>query len=128
VQVSQIQSGLSLGLRSADVVVFQGKEPIRIMSSKILVGQKAERFAKIWRQVNRGGANACFAPAYLIKFYAGDEQLFETIVCFHCRNLMLTDGDFWGFDADGPAGLNLLKELKSLFPPIAEQALGADSP
>ena len=128
VEVAQIGSGLSLDPSSSDRLIFQGKEVIRVLKTKTLVGDEAESFAKIWRQLNQGSSNACFAPAYLLRFYSGDQQLFETLVCFHCRNLMLTDGEFWGFDADNPAGSKLLKELQVLFPPIAEQALGADSP
>jgi hypothetical protein len=126
VEVAQIQSGLSLDPSSSDRLIFQGKEVIRVLKTKTLVGDDAESFAKIWRQLNQGSSNACFAPAYLLRFYSGDQQLFETIVCFHCRNLMLTDGEFWGFDADNPVGSKLLKELQILFPPIAEQAPGVD--
>jgi len=128
VEVALIQSGLSLDPRSGERLIFQGKEVIRVLKTRTLSGNEAESFAKIWRQLNQGSSNACFAPAYLLKFYSGDQQLFETIVCFHCRNLMLTDGEFWGFDADNPAGSRLLKGLQTVLAPIDERALGADSP
>lgn len=123
VEISEIQSALALGPRPADVVLFQGKEPIRILTTKTLLNHEAESFTSTWRQLKRGSSSACFAPAYLLEFYSAKRELFQTIVCFRCSNLMLTDGDYWGFDADGPAGARLLKKLKALLPPSPNKAL-----
>ena len=60
----------------------------------------------------------CFAPAYLLRTYVEDKLYFESIICFHCHNLMLSeDGEFWGFDAGGKEGQELLSAIKALLPP-----------
>lgn len=103
---------------SSESLVF-GKERVRIFRSKSLKGDDAEKFATIWRRQKQGAGMACFAPAFLLRFYANDKLSFETIVCFNCHNLMLSDdGEFWGFDAAGKEGQELLNAIKDLLPPM----------
>ena len=103
----------------SESLVF-GKQRVRIFRSRSLEGDDAEKFAEIWRRQKQGTGMACFAPAFLLRFYANDKLSFETIVCFHCHNLMLSDdGEFWGFDAAGKEGQELLKAIKDLLPPMS---------
>ena len=115
VEVSQIAG------REAQAVgesVFR-KERVRIVSSKTVEGLDAERFAGIWRRQKQGAGNACFAPAFLLRFYSDGKLYFETILCFVCHNLMLSDdGEIEGFDAAGKEGQELLNAIKSLLPPM----------
>ncbi|HKO41939.1 MAG TPA: hypothetical protein VJU84_01510 [Pyrinomonadaceae bacterium] len=122
VEISQIESALAPGPQPDDVVLFENKEPIRVLTTRTLLDRDARSLTTTWRQLNRGSSSACFAPAYLLKFYSAERQLFATIVCFACSNLMLTGGESFGFDADGPAGAELLKKLKALLPQSPNKA------
>ena len=102
---------------SGESIVF-GKQHVRISSSKSLIGAQAEKFAGIWRSQKQGVGMACFAPAFLLRFYGDEKLYFETIVCFHCHNLLLSDDEqFWGFDAAGKEGKELLNAIKDFLPP-----------
>ena len=125
VEISHIQSALGPGALPPDVVLFQGKEPIRILATRTLLNHDAAVVTNIWRRLKRSTSNACFAPAYLLKFYSNDRELFATIVCFACQNIMLPDGNTWGFDARNGAGLMLLNELKVLLAQSPNNSLDA---
>ena len=116
VEVSQIAGGEG---QVAEESIVVGKQRIRIFSSKSLIGAQAEKFAGIWRRQKQGVGMACFAPAFLLRFYSDEKLYLETIVCFHCHNLLLSDDEqFWGFDASGKEGKELLNAIKGLLPPM----------
>jgi hypothetical protein len=96
---------------------------ITVLSSKILTSDDAEQFAKLWRRLKRGSGAGCFVPAYNLKFFANEDLLLDTEVCFGCDNLTLPDGtrtERWGFDGKGPEGQALLAALKILLSPTAQ--------
>jgi hypothetical protein len=92
---------------------------VEITAQNTLSGEAAEDFAAQWRKLLRGPGAGCFAPAYGIRFWAKDQILLETNVCYHCRNLLLPGNrntEIWGFNAEGKSGKELLKRLKELLP------------
>ena len=100
---------------------------VQILSSKILVDDEAEQFAKLWRRLKRGSGAGCFVPAYDVKFYSGESLVLDTEVCFGCDNLTLPNGASstqWGFDRSGLEGRALLSALKTLLSPPAQQVVG----
>jgi hypothetical protein len=123
IEISHIQSALHPGPLRSDEILFHGKEPVRILATTTLLNRDTQGVTKFWRRLNQASGDLCFAPAYMLKFYSDDRELFETIVCFGCQNLMLPDGELWGFDAHGIAGVSLLKELNSLFPQSPNKSL-----
>ena len=101
--------------RFTEVKVF-GRQLVRLSRTKTIAGDEAEDFAKIWRRQKQGTGAGCFAPAFLIRAYVEDKLYFETVICFHCHNLLLSeDGEFWGFDASGEEGKELLTGIQRLF-------------
>ena len=100
---------------------------VQILSSKILLDDEAEQFAKLWRRLKRGSGAGCFVPAYNVKFYSGKSLVLDTEVCFGCDNLTLPNGASstqWDFDGSGPEGRALLSALKTLLSPPAQQIVG----
>ena len=65
--------------------------PVRILASKTLSGEGANRITMLWRKLRRGNGAGCFAPAYVLRFYQKDKLLLATEVCFHCCNITLPD-------------------------------------
>ena len=59
------------------------------LASVELKGEKAEELAHLWRNLRNGNGAGCFAPAYLLDFYAGSERILRTEVCFHCCNITI---------------------------------------
>jgi hypothetical protein len=91
----------------------------RIAVQNTLRGEAAKDFAAQWRKFLRGPGAACFAPAYRIKFWAKDQILLDTDVCYHCRNITIPENghrEIRGFNAEGASGKELLKRLKELLP------------
>ncbi|HKQ92291.1 MAG TPA: hypothetical protein VJZ77_16645 [Blastocatellia bacterium] len=91
----------------------------QIAAQNTLRGEAAKDFATQWRKLLRGPGAACFAPAYRIKFWAKDQMLLGTDVCYHCRNITTPENgrrEIRGFNAEGASGKELLKRLKELLP------------
>jgi hypothetical protein len=65
--------------------------PVRILASKTLSGEGANRISMLWRNLRRGNGAGCFAPGYVLRFYQQDKLLLATEVCFHCCNITLPD-------------------------------------
>ena len=86
------------------------------ITRNILVGKAAEDFAAQWRKLLPGPGAGCFAPAYGIRFWAKDQMLLETEVCYHCRNLIIPGVGIQPFNAEGKSGKDLLVTLKKLLP------------
>jgi hypothetical protein len=63
--------------------------PGKILASKILSGEDANKISKLWRSLKNGNGAGCFAPAYVLRFYQKDKLLLMTDVCFHCCNVTL---------------------------------------
>jgi hypothetical protein len=90
-----------------------------ITAQNTLRGEAAEDFAAQWRKLLCGPGAGCFAPAYGIRFWAKDQILLETHVCYLCRNLKIPENgrsEIRGFNAEGKSGKELLKRLKELLP------------
>lgn len=91
----------------------------RVSSRNVLTGNVAEEFAALWRKLLRGSGAGCFAPAYGVRFWAGDKVLLDTYVCYHCRNLLIPVDDrveIRAFNAVGKSGQELLKKLQEFLP------------
>jgi hypothetical protein len=86
------------------------------ITRNILEGKAAEDFVAQWRKLLRGPGAGCFAPAYGIRFWAKDQMLLETEVCYHCRNLTIPGEGIQSFNAAGKSGKDLLVMLKKLLP------------
>ena len=65
------------------------KFPGKILASKTLSGEDANKISKLWRSLENGNGAGCFAPAYVLRFYQKDKLLLTTDVCFHCCNVTL---------------------------------------
>jgi len=61
------------------------------LASLELKGEKAEELWRLWRGLKNGNGAGCFAPGYLLDFYAGDERVLRTQVCFHCCNVTIPE-------------------------------------
>ncbi|HMO80193.1 MAG TPA: hypothetical protein PKD24_05330 [Pyrinomonadaceae bacterium] len=61
----------------------------KILASKTLSGEDANKIADLWRDLRNGNGAACFAAAYVLRFYQNDKLLLVTDVCFHCCNVTL---------------------------------------
>jgi hypothetical protein len=59
------------------------------LASLELRGEKAEELWRLWRGLQNGNGAGCFAPGYLLDFYAGGERVLRTQVCFHCCNVTI---------------------------------------
>jgi hypothetical protein len=95
-----------------------GKE-YQISDQNTLAGEAAKDFAAQWRRLLRGPGAGCFMPAYSIRFWAKDQILLETEVCYHCHNVRITENgrsEIRGFNAEGKSGKDLLERLKELLP------------
>jgi hypothetical protein len=125
IEISHIESALHPGPLAANEAVFVGKHPVRILATTTVRDHEAQTITRFWRRLNQASGDLCFAPAYWLKFYSNDDLVFETIVCFGCQNLVLPDGEFWGFDAHGVVGAQLLKQLNALFPQSPNESLDA---
>jgi hypothetical protein len=92
---------------------------VRIISSKILLGNEAEEFARLWRKITRGGGMGCVSPAYRLRFFNKDALLLQTDVCFDCNNLLLElpnvpNSTIWGFNTDSSDAKDLLIKLNTI--------------
>ncbi len=63
--------------------------PVRLLASKTLSGENANKISMLWRNLRRGNGAGCFAPGYVLRFYQNDKLLLVTEVCFHCCNITL---------------------------------------
>ena len=95
-----------------------------ILASRIVGDTDAEKVCKAWRalEFDRLGGAFCHVPAYGLRFYRGDDLLFETSVCWKCRNFYLptlerkngkTVYQWYGFSGNQDAK-DLLDLMKSL--------------
>ena len=63
--------------------------PGKVLASKTLSGEDANKISKLWRSLKNGNGAGCFAPAYVLRFYQKDKLLLMTDVCFQCCNATL---------------------------------------
>lgn len=115
IEIGHIKLALHPGPLATDEALFDGKHPVRILGTKAVRDRDARTIAGFWRRLNHASSNACDSPQFWLKFYSQNGFVFETIVSFGCRNLMLSGGESLGFNADGRAGKTLLKKLNALF-------------
>ena len=101
----------------------------RLYGMKTLRGDDAERIAAHWRALapespppgGRGGKKKCHVPGFAFRFYAGDELLAESTVCWMCENLGIHIGDKFaarGFDPKAQPAKDLLAAGQQLFPDV----------
>ena len=90
--------------------------PVRILASAIVVGKAAERIAALWRRLEPGDSMGCFAPGYVLRFYAQDQLLLETEVCFHCCNASLPHYGLAGICGSEKAFMNFEKIIMEVLP------------
>jgi hypothetical protein len=123
IEIIRIQLALHPGPLTANEALFDGKVPVRTLGTKTVINRDAQTIAGFWRRLNHASSNACDSPQFWLKFYSRNGLVFETIVSFGCRNLMLSGGESLGFQADGRAGKTLLKKLNALFPQSPNKSL-----
>lgn len=67
-----------------------------VKSHRTVRGKECEAIVKAWRRLRipqaPGGA-LCHTPPYGIRFYRGDQLLFETTICWECHNFYLATID-----------------------------------
>ena len=80
------------------------------LASVELKGEKAEELARLWRGLRNGNGAGCFAPAYLLDFYAGSERILRSEVCFHCCNITIPSSGIRSICGDEKA-LELFKKF-----------------
>ena len=102
----------------SDIVKEDGpdKFPIRpyqafgkILSRQTLANDDCTELRTLWTNLtfDRFAGAMCHAPVYGLRFYSGDKLLFETTICWKCRNFYVPneDGDdqshgWFGFRSD----------------------------
>jgi hypothetical protein len=86
-----------------------------------LKGEKAGELWRLWRGLRSGNGKGCFAPGYLLDFYAGAERLLSAQVCFHCCNVTMPDNSIRGICGDGKAFGRLHAFVTRAVPPPEPQ-------
>ncbi|KLU03628.1 putative signal peptide protein [Rhodopirellula islandica] len=87
-----------------------------------LDNEQSEQFVKTWERLNfeRYAGAMCHYPVYGLRFYNGDELVFETTICWKCRNFYFYDEAdekyrWHGFQPN-EASKSLLAYLRSVLP------------
>lgn len=78
----------------------------------------AKRFAKLWRNLPDGSKMKCYAPAFRLRFFAGQNVLVDASVCWHCNTIGILEENevyYIGFDSTAPASQKLLHLLQEMF-------------
>jgi hypothetical protein len=95
-----------------------------IQSVKVLEQEQAEEIIYLWNHLTfdiRLSA-LCHEPAFGYRFYRRNELVFETSVCWMCKNFTITTLKFihgyWGFDANSKAGKALYQLSEELLPTV----------
>ncbi|QDV41254.1 hypothetical protein Enr13x_10920 [Stieleria neptunia] len=98
---------------------------VRPLASKAFAAKVAKRIADDWRALEFQPNGAfCHVPTYGIRFYRGDDLIFNVSVCWKCHNFYLPAIDpdsgqpsakLYGFDDNAPAK-RLLNDLRRLVP------------
>ncbi|WP_413432565.1 hypothetical protein [Crateriforma spongiae] len=106
-------------------VISLSEISVRPISSKAFDAKVAKRIADDWRALKfRPNGAFCHVPTYGIRFYRGDELIFNVSVCWKCHNFYLPAIDpdsgqpssiLYGFDDNAPAK-RLLNDLRRLVP------------
>jgi hypothetical protein len=96
----------------------------RIIGSAELTGADAESLASLWRSQTFGWKYQamCHDPGFGLRFYRGPSLLFETSVCFSCKNFYFAhrgESIWWGFDSKTPGAAELLARLEQVAPATA---------
>ena len=113
-----------------EIVSGDGEFPIRayerqhapVLSSTVIRRGEARRMAELWRHLSfeKGWQALCHEPPYGVRFYRGDELVFETSICWSCTNFFVRqrDGsyDWYGFHAEDLNAETLFAELQKLVP------------
>jgi hypothetical protein len=127
IEIRQVRLALHPGPLAANEILFRPNIPLRVLATKTVEERDAQNIIHSWRRLNQASSNACDSPAYWLKFYSGDSLVLETLLSFVCRNLVVSDGEWFGFHADGPAGKTLLRKLDALFQQSPNKSLDSNS-
>ncbi len=93
--------------------VFQvpaGGGPYSVTRMVSISGSRLETLLAAWRRlaVSYETQALCHRPRFALRFHQGSVSVFETSVCFSCRNFTVPTAPFgathYGFDATGPTG------------------------
>jgi hypothetical protein len=93
----------------------------RIIESKDITGREAQSLADSWRAQKFGAEYQalCHEPVYGLRFYQSSQLIYETTLCFSCRNFYVPVNEgvhWWGFDSRSAQGKELLNRLQQIFP------------
>lgn len=93
----------------------------RVIESKDIIGQEAQGLAGSWRGQKFGEEYQalCHEPIYGLRFYQSSQLIFETTLCFTCRNFYVPVSEgahWWGFDSRSAHGKELLNRLQQILP------------
>jgi hypothetical protein len=91
------------------------------LASLELKGEKAEELWRLWRGLKNGNGAGCFAPGYLLDFYAGGERVLRTQVCFHCCNVTIPESGIRSICGDERA-LKLFRQFVTREVPYPQAA------
>lgn len=105
----------------AQRLVVNDQVTLKNLGYRELIGPEAEEVAELWRSQTFGSDYAvkCYEPGFAVRFYSEKTLLFETAICFGCRNFPVTmygRKTYAGFDADAVAGQKMLNHLQQLLP------------
>ncbi|MCC9602224.1 hypothetical protein LOC67_16840 [Stieleria sp. JC731] len=110
---------------NGSLVIPSSEISVRSLSSKVFGAKDAKRIAADWRALEFQPNGAfCHVPTYGIRFYRGDDLIFNVSVCWKCHNFYLPAIDpdsgkpsaiLYGFDDNAPAK-RFLNDLRRLVP------------
>ncbi|WP_329191951.1 MULTISPECIES: hypothetical protein [unclassified Streptomyces] len=112
------------------IEVVRITDPARHLTSKDLSGDtveiweglEAQRALELIADLPRGEWHRCFLPGWGVRAHSSTDQLFEIAFCFRCRGTRVWGPDLsreeqgQAFDAESPAGLELLRRFRECLP------------
>jgi hypothetical protein len=98
-----------------------GGDADKILATKTVDGQEAQRIAGVWRgqRLNGYSAAACHEPSYAIKFYSRGKLILFASVCWDCHNISFMTpyiNNWIEFDTDSKESLKLKEIFQKAFP------------
>jgi hypothetical protein len=83
--------------------------------SATLEGARAERLARIWRQMRQGTPVQCYSPAYRVTFFSRGKELVRADVCFDCNKIEIAqDNEYYDISGNLKARSALKRMFQSL--------------
>lgn len=94
----------------------------RIEGRAEITGDQLKQFTGLWRGMapNFRNQSLCHHPVFAVEFFEGKKRVFRTSLCWQCNNfyieLLPGTATWYGFDADSPGALRVLKYFEELIP------------